>query len=333
MQRFCHLISTVGLALVTLTGCVNPVDTTTNNIPLATDAVDTVEDVNAGESCGCIQVGDWYRFKTLQLTNVDGNPDFPVIPVLNSLWQMDIDSYELNFYVQVTKVTDADIEIAVTNAARVGDTKKPCLLPQTTAKIRLPRSGCKLLDSDEGSINVYAGSVDHPKNCGYLNNLTPKIGADHAIPIRGVHIRANLSTDCKTIENGQVFEGSFSAGALFHLCTCQTTPGQSSDVCITPQPSPADASKVPESDCSLCGNNWQSLGGLLAAFAGATACDDKTPCDKGAACFHGFCRDDTGLKYGCKDEYGAPSVCMGATFTAERLDAAVWLPKECSASK
>lgn len=314
MQQFSRVLVVLSCAVFGLAACENTVDSAANHIPLLSDDVatsDTCEgDSCAPQACDCLKIGDIYRFKTLQLTNVDGDPDFAVIPVLNSLWQMDIDAYELNFYVKITKLTATEVEIAVTNAARVGDTKKPCLLPQTTAMIRVPRKGCDLLDSDTGSINVFAGSVEHPKNCGYLQNLSPKIGADHAIPIRGVKIRGNLSADCQRIENGQVFEGAFSKAALFHLCTCQTTPGQSSDVCITPQPSPADASKIAESDCSLCGKNWQSLGGLLNAFAG-----------------------DQGLKYGCKDEYGAPSVCMGATFTAERLDPAVWLPSECSASK
>ena len=105
-------------------------------------------------------------------------------------------------------------------------------------------------------------------------------------------------------------EGSFSKAALDHLCTCQTTPGQSSDVCITPAPGPADYSTIPPNDCSLCGNNWQSLGGLLTAFAG-----------------------DSGLKYGCKSETGGPSVCMGATFKAEKIDTSVWMPTECSPTK
>ncbi len=336
MQRIRTIVTTFGFSVFSLIGCTNPVDTNANHIPLLSDdtgAADACEgDGCAVQACDCLQVGDIYRFNTLQLTNVDGDPNFAVIPVLNSLWQMDINAYELNFYVKVTKLTATDVEISVTNAARVGDTKKPCLLPQTTAIIKLPRKGCDLLDSETGSINVYSGSLEHPKNCGYLQNMTPKIGADHAIPIRGVKIRASVSADCKRIENGQVFEGSFSEAALFHLCTCQTTPGQSSDVCITPQPSPADASTVPEGDCSLCGNNWQSLGGLLGAFAGGTSCDAASPCPGGVVCDHGMCAG-TGLKYGCKDEYGARSVCMGATFTAERLDPAVWLPSDCSGTK
>lgn len=316
MQRFTQfsvgqflvgLFATCGLA-----ACDNPVDTNANHIPLQSDDVvaDTGNDTTTAPACDCIHEGDWYRFTALQLTNVDGDPDFAVIPVLNSLWQSDIDNFELNFLVQISKVATDSIEIDVTSGARVGDTKHPCLLPQTKAHLKFPRNGCSLLKSEPGSMNVYAGSIEHPKNCGYLQNVTPKIGADHAIPIRGVVLQANATPDCKTIENGIVLEGSFSKAALFHLCTCQTTPGQSSDVCITPQPSPADASKIPESDCSLCGNNWQSLGGLLSAFAG-----------------------DAGLKYGCKSDTGGPSVCMGATFKAERLDPAVWLPTECSATK
>ena len=314
MQRIRTIVATFGFSVFSLISCTNPVDTNANHIPLLSDdtgAADACEgDGCAPQACDCLQVGDMYRFTSLQLTNVDGDPDFAVIPVLNSLWQMDIDNFELNFMVRISKLTADEVEVVVTNGARVGDTKQPCLLPQTAATLTFPRKGCDLLNSKTGSMNVYAGSQQHPKNCGYLNNTTPKIGADHAIPIRGVVLKATVSPDCKTIDNGFVVEGSFSKAALDHLCTCQTTPGQSSDVCITPQPSPADGNALPVGDCSLCGNNWQSLGGLLTAFAG-----------------------DAGLKYGCTSDIGGKSVCMGATFAAKKIDQAVWLPVECSASK
>jgi hypothetical protein len=312
MQRICTILAGFGIGIFSLVGCENSVNSAANHIPLLSDdaGADTCDDSCAPQACDCLKVGDLYRFNTLQLSSVDGNPDFAVIPVLNSLWQSDIDTYELNFIVKITKLTPDTVEVVVTNGARVGDTKKPCLLPETAATLTFPRKGCDLQDSAPGSINVYAGSQQHTKNCGYLANMTPKLGSDHAIPIRGAVLKASVSADCSTIDSGIVLAGSFSKDALFHLCTCQTTPGQNSDVCVAPAPGPKDSSTIPEGDCSLCGTGWQSLGGLLTAFAG-----------------------EQGLKYGCTSDIGKPSVCLTATFAAKKIDTAVWLPTECSASK
>lgn len=335
MQRIStRLLGHLGL-IVALAGCDNPVDTARNNIPLrdagtvadldagsdvtaAGDATQTVADAGdatgtVGDAtdatpvagpCDCAKVGDTYRFTALQLTSVDGNPDFAVIPVLNSLWQSDIDTYELNFIVRVTKVTASALDVVVTNGARVGDTKKPCLMPATAAALHFPRKGCDLLDSDPGEMNVYAGSQQHTKNCGYLQNQTPKLGVDHSIPIRGAILRSKVKADCSAIESGEVVTGSFSKDALFRLCTCQTTPGQNSDVCATPDPKYKDT--VAAGACDGCGDGWQSLGGLLSAFAG-----------------------DAGLQYGCKSDTGGPSVCLTATFKAVKVDPAVWVPADC----
>lgn len=321
MQRLVQVLGTksarfvagLGFCCVTaagVSGCDNPVNSAANHIPLLTDdsgiTSGACDPQYAAGGCDCLKVGDVYRFTSLQLTSVDGNPEFAVIPVLNSLWQMDIDNYELNFMVKITELTMDNVEIEVTNAARVGDTKKPCLLPKTAAKIRFPRNGCCLDESETGSINVYAGSQEHTKNCGYLENKTPKIGVDHAIPIRGVKLSARATPDCSKIENGLVLEGSFSKDALFNLCTCQTLPGQSSDVCTIPDPKYKDTNADNPGACDGCGDNWQSLGGLLSAFAG-----------------------DEGLKYGCKSDTGGPSVCMTTTFTAVKVDPAVWVPAVC----
>ncbi len=314
MQRISTIIATFFIVSLGLVGCSNPVDTSANNIPLRPDAVDDAADVSATTAgCDCMKVGDMYRFTTLQLTSVDGNPDFAVIPVLNSLWQSDIDTFELNFIVRVSKVSAASVDVVVTNGARVGDTKKPCMLPATAATLTFPRVGCALNDSAPGEMNVYSGSQQHTKNCGYLDAKTmapaPAIGVDHSIPIRGAVLKATASADCSTIDNGIVVAGSFSKDALFRLCTCQTLPGQTSDVCVTPDPAYKDTTSTPPGACDGCGTGWQSLGGLLSAFAG-----------------------DAGLQYGCKSDTGGPSVCLTATFSAKKLDPAVWLPSDCSAA-
>lgn len=297
------------LSLAGLSACSNPVDNSPNHIPLRSDdAVDDAGDVSGtAAGCDCMKVGDIFRFTTLQLTSVDGNPDFAVIPVLNSLWQTDIDNFELNFIVRVTGVSDTAVDVVVTNGARVGTTKQPCLLESTAAKLHFPRQGCNMLNSDPGSMNVYSGTQQHPKNCGYLAETTPPIGVDHSIPIRGAILSSSESPDCQNIINGQVIAGSFSKDALYNLCTCQTLPGQSSDVCSIPDKSYKDTTSTPPGACDGCGPGWQSLGGLLAAFAG-----------------------DAGLQYGCKSDTNGPAVCLTATFAAKKLDPAVWLPSDCT---
>ncbi len=312
MQRISNIFATFFIAGLGLVGCSNPVDSTANNIPLRADAVDDAADVSATTAgCDCLKVGDMYRFTTLQLTSVDGNPDFAVIPVLNSLWQSDINTFELNFVVKVTGLTADTVDVEVTNGARVGATEKPCLLPDTMAPLHFPRAGCTLSNSAVGTMNVYAGSQQHTKNCGYLDQKTmapnPALGVNHSIPIRGAVLKATVSNDCSTIDNGIVVAGSFSKDALFRLCTCQTLPGQNSDVCTTPDPTYKDMVSNPPGACDGCGNGWQSLGGLLSAFAG-----------------------DAGLQYGCVSDTGAKSVCLTATFAAKKLDPAVWLPSPCS---
>lgn len=315
------------LAIGALLGCENPTNSAANNIPLADSKGATGNDDTVGLSdsstsdsldatlsdgstattaCDCMKAGDMYRFTTLQLTSIDGNPDFPVVPVLNSLWQSDIDTFELNFIVKITKVTSDYVDVEVTNGARVGDTKKPCMLAPTRAPLHFPRKGCQFLESDPGSMNVYAGSQEHTKNCGYL--AQSKLGVDHSIPIRGAILKAIGKEDCSGIIGGEVIAGSFSKDALFKLCTCQTTPGQNSDVCTAPDPKYKDTVSDPPGACNGCGDGWQSLGGLLSAFAG-----------------------DKGLQYGCKSDAGGPSVCLTATFEAEKIDLSKWTPVDCPA--
>ena len=302
MNRLVVLALTAACTATLLSGCDNPVDTKANYVPLANSAVDVVGDVSG--SCDCLKVGDVYRFTTLHLTSIDGDPDFLVIPVLNSLWKSDIQHYELNFFFTIQAVTPNDITFEVMNGARVGDTQKPCLMPSTKTTIRFPRKGCQLLDSDTGAINVYAGSAQHTKNCGYLT--AAGAGVDHAIPIRGATLSGRMADDCSAVTEGVVSAGSFSKEALFRLCTCQTTVGQTSDVCTAPDKSYKDVSSNPVGACDGCGDGWQSLGGLLSAFAG-----------------------DNGLKYGCTSDKGGPAVCLTAQFEGGKLDPAVWVPSLC----
>ena len=284
----------------------------------ATDADVSLADIAAGElpkpdgqladsgpnsdACKCIQVGDYYRFSALQLTSMDGSPDFAVLPVLNSLWQSDVDGYELNILLQVAAVSATDVTWQVVDGARVGTTQEPCLLPPTQTTIHQKRNGCQLLDSDAGALNLYAGSQQHTKNCGSLAGSS--LGVDNTIPLRGVVLNGTMHADCSAIDSGTMQSAAIAKDALFKLCTCQTLPGQTSDVCAPPDPSYKDTTSSLAGACDGCGPGWQSFGGLLAAFAG-----------------------DVGLQYGCKSDTGGPAVCLTATFAATRLSA--WTPAAC----
>ena len=259
-----------------------------------------VVDVKTGvDACGCLTVGDYFRVSTWQFTTLDGDPDFAVLPVLNSLWQSDIDALELNLLLRVADVSASDVTWEVVGAARVGSTQEPCLLPATATSIHQKRMGCALLDSDAGDLNLYQGSQQHPKTCSYL--ATPGLGVDSTVPIRTAILAGALASDCGSITNGTVNAAAIAKDALSKICTCQTTNGQSSDVCPTPDPSYQDPA------CGGCGKNWQNFGGLLDAFAG-----------------------DAGLKYACATPSGQPAMCLTATFTAKKMTGAV--PKACGGS-
>lgn len=86
----------VALPTCWLLGCANPVDETKNIFPTkdatndngqGADAdltADMAGDASAAApACDCLKVGDWYRFDTLVLKSIDGDPEHLVIGALN----------------------------------------------------------------------------------------------------------------------------------------------------------------------------------------------------------------------------------------------------------
>jgi hypothetical protein len=303
------------IGLVTVLGalalaCSNPTDDKANVLPsLKADAVGLASDATASNAtCGCLAVGQWFRFDTLKLKSLDGKADHPVIPTLNNLWQQDIDHFELNFYVKIEEVTDGKVKLRVVNGARTDEPPNPddtvcsssddlakqkpttCLLDNpakldTTTLVELPRSKCQMSESAAAGINVYAGTPANTKNCA------PTLPVKHAIPIRNAVLTGRFNDDCTQMLDGQVLAGSFAKAALSKICTCLTVGKQLGNCCAEPDPNYVD------SECGGCNSHYQNLQSLLEAFSGGS------------------------LDYGCKSEDGSPAVCLTASFTAQRLDA------------
>lgn len=294
------IISRLALALFVAgvaSGCENPVDDTPNKFPtidagsdiaLPTDTTNTT-----GPSCDCLKVGDWYRFDTLKLTSIDGDPKQLVIGTLNNLWKADIAALELNFFAQIKSVKSDLVEVYIVNGARVGTAGSTCLLDYTGATVTFPRNGCKLLSSLPASMNVYAGTEVNTKNCA--PTMAAPYGVKHAIPVREAVLLGEFAIDCSVLSGGRVVQGSFSKVALEKTCTCLTTPGQPAETCGVPDGKYIDVAD--DGKCNGCNDSYKSLSVLLEAFS------------------------DNGLNYTCKDVAGGKAVCLEAEFSAKKVSA------------
>lgn len=286
------LLGALALALC-LAACENEVDTSENLLPVADagggggDAAGLPEDASQTGGCDCLQVGDWFRFDTLGVESLDGKPH-PIIQTLNGLWATDIAGNELNFYFMIKELPPGEVVFRVVNGARVVDGEEVCLKLSTEVEFRMARDGCELGPSEPGSINVYAGTPAHPKNCTFD---IPDI--EHAIPVRGAVLTSTLNADCSRTDNGLVVDAIIARAALEQTCTCLLLTGGSAEDCGVP-----DASYDPEPDvsgnvCKGCNPNFQNLMTLLQAFGT--------------------------LDYACKTPDGADAVCLEAFFSAERI--------------
>ena len=267
----CHIL--VGAALK------SPEGGQENNLAVAKDTAGQ-ETSGGGGSCGCVKVGDWYRFDQLQIDTIDNGPH-NVIIVLNPLWKQDVENLELNFYLQVTGVSDDEITFEVVNGARVdGTLDKVCLLPYTSAKLVHPRQGCEFKESQPSAMNVYAGTESNRKNCA------PTIDVPHSIAVRKAVLKAKMTDDCSRIIEGKVVSGALAQAALEKTCTC-VNPGKRAEECQT-----LDASFEGNS-CDGCNEKYQNLKTLLLNFGE--------------------------LKWAC-DVDGAPAACLEASFSAVKVD-------------
>ena len=167
-------------------------------------------------SCAtCPALGTWYRFTKMQIASLDGNPEHPAIRVLNNLWSRDIEEDQLNVMFEVKEVNGSQITIRALNAARYNtpDTGY-CLLPETAIEFVFNRDGCDFTNPEPSGINIYAGSVDIPKNC------SPELEAPNTIPVREVTLTGAFNDDCSQIISGRVPSASIPQVGLTQTCTC-----------------------------------------------------------------------------------------------------------------
>jgi hypothetical protein len=131
-------------------GCENPVDVTPNAFDatreagaadVAGGAVDAAGATGGspGEAgtpgpCGCLAVGQIYRFDSLVLTALDGGPH-PAVPQLNTRWAKDMAAAELDVFFVVTAV-EGD---AVSRSARSTAPRSPAARLGRSASCPRPR--------------------------------------------------------------------------------------------------------------------------------------------------------------------------------------------------
>ncbi|MGM0575034.1 MAG: hypothetical protein ACQEXJ_04805 [Myxococcota bacterium] len=273
--------ATAFVVAVGLLACENSTDESPNVLPIADGDVggeetstadgdvgepdadrdtDTSAPDASAEGCDCIQQGDWYIFDTLGLETIDGG-DHNVIDTLNQLWSQDIDKNLLNILFLVESVTNSNVTFKAYNAARVPDSQDICLLRDTEITLSFPLDGCRLLESPEAGINIYAGPTNFPVNCNTEN--TPQ----HIIPARRVILRGEMNNDCAAITDGILVRGVIGKRALEQTCTCVRLGGQSVEKCG--QLDPEYSEMIEEADepvCVGCNEEYQSLVELIVAF-------------------------------------------------------------------
>jgi hypothetical protein len=287
-MRTSILSTSLWIALLTagLMACDGDAEMTANILPWV-DAGAAVEpdtgDTTGGTGgvCDCFTEGMWFHFDSMVLETIGGG-DHPVIGTLNTLWAADISKSELNILFEVTSVTATNIEFRAMNAARITDTASDlCLLPNTEATFAMAREGCSFSESAESSINIYAGSVDNPKNCSTV------LPVPHAIPVDRAVLSGEFSPTCDAITSGVVVSGALEETALDQVCACLLLGDEMAETCGELDPNY-------EGDCPGCNDGYQPLGTLLNAF-GPVAFD-------------------------CESASGAPAACITASFTASRWD-------------
>ncbi len=301
----CLLLAPVGVA-----GCGNSVDNTANYIPTAgsaggsggTDAgTGSSDGVGGGDTtgpdsstgggtptyegpCNCLVPGMWFKFDSLGVTALDGQ-DHSVIGTLNPLWAADIDKHELNIMLEVMEANADEVVFRASNAARVDESGGVCVLESTYTELRHPRSGCTLERSDQGGINVYAGSLDVPKNC------TTVLPVPHAIPVSKLETSSVLTPSCDRIESGTILSGIISQHELVNICTCLVLGSGLSETCGELDASYADAE---DGTCTGCNDSYINLDELLQGFGP--------------------------LAYAALTDAGEPAVGIEGFWTATRLD-------------
>ena len=275
-----HFVLSLSLAL--LWGCEeNPVDTSPNVFPDPVTAEPDMEPVpqEPGACSDCLMEGSWYRFDLLELKTLDGEPH-PVVGVLNGLWGSDVEAQVLNVLFEVRSVTETEVVMGAMNAAWVSeDDDGYCLLPETAIEFVFGRDGCSIENSIPAGINIYAGSLETPKNCSAGGD------AINAIPVRDVILGGVFTSECGAISDGNVISAAIKQSALENTCSCLGD----LDTCVGLDPAYEGNA---QGECGGCNSNYNSLARQLTIIRP--------------------------LEWSCQID-GDPAVCLEAGFSAQRL--------------
>ena len=276
--------ATIFLICILFFACENEIDTTPNVFPVAVEPGDI--DMMRGDSgldlCDdCLMIGSWYRFDLLQLDSLDGGPH-PVVAILNNLWKVDVDKHVLNVLFEVRAIDGDLVTVGAMNAAWVSDDEDGyCTLPDNSIEFVFKRNGCSFTNEIPAGINIYAGSVEIPKNC------SPGGEAVNAIPARNVILAAEFTPDCSSIINGSVVSAAIKKGALEETCSCLNG---NIEGCVGPDPN-FEGNNFGE--CQRCNTNYQSLSRQLNTIQQ--------------------------LSWQCEVD-GEQAVCLEGSFSAQQLD-------------
>ncbi len=297
-------LAAVVVAALALPACTNPVDTSPNVFDgqvadgaAAADASGpgdaTATTPDATVDCGCMAVGQVFRFDTLTLLSLDGGPH-PAIPQLNARWSKDIANFELNVYFIITEIgataPDGSMPVVMRalNGAEIAGAADgdQCQLPDTAVTFHLIRNGCALTMTERAGVNIYTGSSAVPKNCG------PSLDVPNTIPVRQVLLAFEMNRDCSGVHDGRVLEAGIPKAVLENVCTCL---GDDAARCVGTTTTPG---------CDACPGTYFNLATLLKTI------------NRGVA-----------PTYNCRTADGAPSVCVEAAFSAAAVPSG--LPAAC----
>ncbi len=234
----------------------------------------------------CPSTGSWYRFSSLKVTALNQNPQSRALPILNSLWQKDIENNFLNVMFQIESVENGQIKIKALNAALLNaESGEYCLLDETatidtTTQFTFSKDGCDFNPLDPSGINIYAGSTEIPKNCG------PNLATKHSIPVRNVLLSGKFSDSCSRLIEGKVSNAAIPGNDLNGICTCLATGNL--DMCEGIDPNFSNGS------CDGCGARYTALSTQLMLFGESP--NDRCPVN------------------------GENAICIDASFEAEKLD-------------
>lgn len=305
--RHLTLVSSVLLVLC-LHACASEVDETPNTFPDTQSnpigRADGDDDANTpdglGEvatgntACSCLQVGDWYRFDTLLVTDLDNQPDNPAIDLLNAFWRDDLIRYELNVLFEITDVDDTTIELRAVSGARVGMDGTYCQLSNTAAPFIMNKDGCKVTSAAPGSISIFAGTSEIPKTCA------PNIPVPNTIPLSNVALEVALNDTCTEVTTGLV-NASIREAELAQLCACTVPPINDNNQFYAETCCPTDD----PNDCVVLDPSYTGTG-----CAG---------CSRKYANLLSLVNVLQPLTYEC-DVDGANGACISAAFTATKID-------------